>query len=260
METLTIGRIRISQIVEWFGPTRPTWILPDTDRAVVERHHEWLAPHFLDPIGKFLMSIHSFIVQTPGVTMLVNTCLGNDKPRANPSWNMLRTPFLQDLEAAGFPQRRSTSSCAHTCTWITWAGTPVLRMAAGCPRARYLFAQREWEHWSKIDGDEYGPIIADSVRPVVEAGLADLVAEDHRISDDLWLEPTPGLSGTALPASTRSRRAPPGESSSSATAIVMSTSLAPTSPPRPRGASFARETAGASESDRQRPITRESRS
>jgi glyoxylase-like metal-dependent hydrolase (beta-lactamase superfamily II) len=34
--------------------------------------------------------------------------------------------------------------------------------------------------------------MADSVTPVLDAGLAQLVEMDHRVSDELWLEPTPG--------------------------------------------------------------------
>jgi glyoxylase-like metal-dependent hydrolase (beta-lactamase superfamily II) len=34
--------------------------------------------------------------------------------------------------------------------------------------------------------------MADRVQPVLDAGLADLVEMDHRISAEIWLEPTPG--------------------------------------------------------------------
>ena len=34
--------------------------------------------------------------------------------------------------------------------------------------------------------------MADSVKPVLDAGLATLVEMDHRVSDEIWLEPTPG--------------------------------------------------------------------
>jgi glyoxylase-like metal-dependent hydrolase (beta-lactamase superfamily II) len=34
--------------------------------------------------------------------------------------------------------------------------------------------------------------MADSVKPVLDAGLATLVEMDHRVSNELWLEPTPG--------------------------------------------------------------------
>jgi glyoxylase-like metal-dependent hydrolase (beta-lactamase superfamily II) len=59
------------------------------------------------------------------------------------------------------------------------------------PNARYLFARKEWEYW-KDQPEEFGPVITDSVRPIVDAGLADLVDTDHELTDEVWLEPTPG--------------------------------------------------------------------
>src|SRR5439155_7078638 len=60
------------------------------------------------------------------------------------------------------------------------------------PRARHLFARTEWEHWSTEDDDDTKRIMGDSVRPVLDAGLTDLVDMDHRISSEIWFEPTPG--------------------------------------------------------------------
>ena len=60
MKPVEIGRVRVENVVEWYGPTRPTWVLPDASKEAVERHRDWLAPHFMDERGRFLMSIHSF--------------------------------------------------------------------------------------------------------------------------------------------------------------------------------------------------------
>ena len=195
MNTVEIGRVRVENVVEWYGPTRPTWLLPDASKEAVERHRDWLAPQFMDERGRFLMSIHAFIVKAPGLTVLVDTCVGNDKPRGNPTWNMLRTDFLEKLAGAGCPPESvDFVLCTHLHVdhvgWNTRLDNG--RWVPTFPRARYLFARREWEHWSKADGDEYGSIIADSVRPVVDAGRADFVEGDHRISEELRLEPTPG--------------------------------------------------------------------
>ena len=195
MATLAIGKIRITSVVERSGPTRPTWLLPAATPEAVDRHRDWLAPHFVDEKGRFLQSVHSFVVQAPGLTMVVDTCIGNDKPRAQAHWNMLQTSYLADLAAAGFPPESiDLVLCTHlhvdhvgwNTRWVDGAWVPTF------PRARYLFERTEWAHWAKQTGDEYGPIIADSVRPIVDAGRADLVASDHRIGDELWLEPTPG--------------------------------------------------------------------
>ncbi len=195
MQPLTIGHVRISCFIEHEIPTRPSWILPDATPEAVARHHEWLAPHFLDDTGKLCMSIQSFIVETPDMTVLVDTCVGNDKPRNVPQWNMQRTTFLQDLEVEGFPAETiDVVLCTHLhVDHVGW--NTRLENGVWVPtfaQARYLFARQEWDYWSTRDEDEYGPTMADSVRPIIEADRAELVEGDHRISDDLWLEPTPG--------------------------------------------------------------------
>ena len=196
MNPLELGRLRVSAVVERAGPTRPTWLLPDATPEAVERHRSWLAPHFLDDKGRFLQSIHSFVVQAPGVTMLVDTCVGNDKDRGGRApFHMMQTAFLEDLSAAGFPPESiDLVLCTHLhVDHVGWN----TRLEAGrwvptFPRARYLFARREWEHWSSESDPDTQRIMADSVKPVLDAGLEQLVEMDHKLTDEIWLEPTPG--------------------------------------------------------------------
>jgi glyoxylase-like metal-dependent hydrolase (beta-lactamase superfamily II) len=59
--------------------------------------------------------------------------------------------------------------------------------------ARYLVAEKEWQYWdANEDEQEYGSVLADSVRPVVDAGLVDFVSMEEQLCDEVWLEPTPG--------------------------------------------------------------------
>ncbi|HXH83382.1 MAG TPA: MBL fold metallo-hydrolase [Candidatus Tectomicrobia bacterium] len=196
MHPIGLGRLRVTAVVERAGPTRPTWLLPDATPEAVERHREWLAPHFLDERGRFLQSIHAFVVATPDRTVLVDTCVGNDKDRGGRApFHMLRTPFLDDLAAAGVPPERvDVVVCTHLhVDHVGWnTRLDAGRWVPTFPRARHLFARREWEHWSREGDDDSRRVMEDSVRPVLDAGLADLVETDHRISDELWLEPTPG--------------------------------------------------------------------
>jgi glyoxylase-like metal-dependent hydrolase (beta-lactamase superfamily II) len=193
---LDVGQVRVSAVVERAGPTRPTWLLPDATPEAVERHRGWLAPHFLDDKGRFLQSIHTFVVRTPALTVLVDTCVGNDKDRGGrPPFHMLHTAFLEDLRAAGVaPESIDVVLCTHLHVDHVGWNTRLERgrWVPTFPRARYLFARREWEHWSAERDDDTVRIMADSVTPIVEAGLATFVEADHRISDELWLEPTPG--------------------------------------------------------------------
>jgi glyoxylase-like metal-dependent hydrolase (beta-lactamase superfamily II) len=196
MHPVTIGRLRVSAVVERAGPTRPTWLLPDASPEAVERHRAWLAPHFLDERGRFLQSIHTFVIQGPGFTALVDTCVGNDKDRGGRApFHMMQTSFLEDLQTAGFPPEAiDLVVCTHLhVDHVGWnTRLEAARWVPTFPRARHLFARPEWEHWSEAPGEDTRRVIEDSVAPVLDAGLADLVPMDHRVSDELWLEPTPG--------------------------------------------------------------------
>jgi glyoxylase-like metal-dependent hydrolase (beta-lactamase superfamily II) len=196
MRPLDLGHLSVGAVVERAGPTRPTWLLPDAVPEAVERHRSWLAPHFLDDRGRFLQSIHAFVVRAPGFTMLVDTCVGNDKDRAGRApFHMMRTSFLEDLEASGVP-RESVDLVLCTHLHVDHVGWNTRldggRWVPTFPRARHLFTRREWEHWSAESDEDTRRIMADSVTPVLDAGLAELVEMDHRVSDEIWLEPTPG--------------------------------------------------------------------
>ena len=61
------------------------------------------------------------------------------------------------------------------------------------PNARYLLARREFEYWDAAEADALNDgVMADSVRPVVEAGLVDLVDWEHQVCEEVGLTATPG--------------------------------------------------------------------
>ena len=190
-----IGDVTVTRVVEleMSGGTR--FILPDALRDAV-KPIGWLRPHFADPDGNLIMSIHALVVETPVRRILVDTCLGNDKPRNIPAWHMRSGPFLADLATAGYPvDSIDTVLCTHLHVdhvgWNTRLDDRG-RWVATFPRARYLFGREEWEHWSVADTTVYGSVIDDSVRPIVDAGLHQLVEVDHRVCDEITLEPTRG--------------------------------------------------------------------
>jgi glyoxylase-like metal-dependent hydrolase (beta-lactamase superfamily II) len=196
MRDMMIGRLRVGAVVETAGPTRPTWLFPAATSAAIERHRAWLAPHFLDGEGRLLQSVHTFVVKAPDLTVLVDTCIGNDKDRGGRRpFHMLRTGFLDALRAAEVaPEAVDVVICTHLHVDHVGWNTRLEdgRWVPTFPRARYLFARREWEHWTAENEDGTRRIMADSVAPVLDAGLADLVPMDHQVTDEIRLEPTPG--------------------------------------------------------------------
>ena len=198
MSQWQVGDVRITRVVEleMAGGTR--FILPDATReACLEL--SWMRPHFMDEAGNLIMSVHALVVDTGQRRILVDTCIGNDKERSIPAWSHLQTPFLADLAASGYPRESiDTVLCTHlhvdhvgwNTMWVDGSWVPTF------PNARYLLAEQEWQYWSAQDPDaEDGlnaNVLDDSVRPVFEAGLVDLVGPTHQICDEVRLEPTPG--------------------------------------------------------------------
>jgi len=54
--------------------------------------------------GQLISSVHSLLVESRGQRIVIDTCLGNDKPRIVPQWNRRQGQFLAQISAAGFPR------------------------------------------------------------------------------------------------------------------------------------------------------------
>ena len=208
-DTWRIGDAKITRIVEMSAVRTPEFGYRNLSTEEIKQE-TWLQPHFATAEGKLKSCIQAFVVESQGRRIIIDTCIGNDKPRANAGWNQLQGPFLEDLAKAGYPAETiDIVLCTHLHVdhvgWNTvlsngeWVPT--------FPNARYLFGRTEWEHWrQEIVADMAGdiePEIAegvmdlvavnqDSVRPIIDAGLHELVDVDHQVSDEVCLEPTPG--------------------------------------------------------------------
>jgi glyoxylase-like metal-dependent hydrolase (beta-lactamase superfamily II) len=190
-----IGDVTITRIVEIEATGGMSRILPQATREEVAKI-PWLYPHFADDTGRMRGSIHSFVVDTPDRRIVIDTCIGNDKERSVPAWNMLQTRFLDDMAAAGYPvDSIDTVLCTHLHVDHVGWNTRLVdgRWVPTFDRARYLMGEIEFEHWSTESGhDGQARVMADSVLPVWEAGLVDLIPTDHAICAEINLVPTPG--------------------------------------------------------------------
>src|SRR5215470_14877814 len=191
-----VGGVSITKIVELEVTGGSRFILPQaTYEAVLPIG--WLQPDFADERGRLKISIHALVVETPHRRILVDTCLGNDKEnRRIPTWNKLQTSFLTDLADAGYPRETiDTVVCTHLhIDHVGWNTMLVDgRWVPSFPNARYLMGRVEYAHWTQQhEREDMAAVLADSVAPVWDAGLVDLVETGHRICDEISLVPTPG--------------------------------------------------------------------
>ena len=197
MQTWRVGTVTITKVLELEATGGTRFILPDATPEACRTTMPWLRPHFMGDDGKLKMSVHALLIATPSRRIIVDTCLGNDKHgRAVPGWNELHGPFLQDLAAAGFPRESiDTVVCTHLHVDHVGWNTMLVdgRWVPTFPNARYLMGRAEFEYWRDQDAwAEQVTVFGDSVQPVVDAGLHDLVATDHRLCEEVSLVPTLG--------------------------------------------------------------------
>ena len=193
-----VGKVKITKIVELetVGSTR--FILPLASNEEI-RKLPWLIPHFATDEGRLKMSIHSLVVETSARRIVVDTGLGNDKQGRNvPTWNNRNDPFLEKLTLAGFhPDSIDTVLCTHLHVdhvgWNTklddgkWVPTFA--------NARYLFGKTEFEHWRDHSVEPaHIAVFSDSVKPIWDAGKAELIAGDAKLTDEISMISTPGHS------------------------------------------------------------------
>lgn len=195
-----IGAVRITRIEETITSIPLVGFFPSATSEAVAPHLDWLQPHFVDAEGNARLSIHGLVVESQGRTILVDTCIGENWPESNPvdRSSLLdgpTSPFLANLEQAGFHRERvDVVLCTHL--HFDHVGCNTMRVGDDVvptfPNARYLFARTEWEHWQTQDDPGFAATLGVTVEPIVAAGLADLVASDHVVTDEVRLEPTPG--------------------------------------------------------------------
>jgi glyoxylase-like metal-dependent hydrolase (beta-lactamase superfamily II) len=191
-----IGDVMVTRVVETEIPGKATWILPD---ATPENllGVDWCRPHFVTEEGGAVMSVHALLVESQGRRIVIDTCIGNDKnlPILKAWHKKQGGTFLADLADAGFsPDSVDTVLCTHLHVdhvgWNTrlddgkWIPTFA--------NARHLWNRDEYDHWSKTDQGGMQGVFDESVMPVFDAGLVDLVSGDHAVTDEVHLEPTPG--------------------------------------------------------------------
>ena len=196
MRKWQIGDVTVTKIVEMETVGGAGWILPDATPELC-RDIEWLKPDFMGEEGELKFSIHALVVETPSCTIVVDTCVGNEKDRMPyQMWHQLQTTFLKDFTEAGFDRHTiDRVLCTHLHVDHVGWNTMLVddQWLPTFPNARYLIAQDEYAHFSRTDIEEISQqVFSDSVAPVFEAGLMDLVETNHQVCEEVDLVPTIG--------------------------------------------------------------------
>ena len=197
-----VGAFTVTKILECeipFAP--PSRLLPDFDAAALAGHEAAVAPG--DPAGvatALTTSVHSWLLRAPGVTILIDTGIGNGKPRQAPAFDRLDTPYLERLAAAGVaPEVVDHVLLTHVHTDHVGWNTRLVggRWVPTFPNATTILPRAGYDYFASGAGRDAPnhDMFLDSVAPVVEAGRARLVGpEGGEVLPGLTYVPTPGHS------------------------------------------------------------------
>jgi glyoxylase-like metal-dependent hydrolase (beta-lactamase superfamily II) len=188
-ELHVVEEVAVSQTIDEY--------LEGVTPSMLESHASWLVPRFLDRERRLASSLHSYVLRTESLTMVIDTCCGNDKDRPWFSFaDRLATPYLERFEATGVATDEvDVVVCTHLHVDHVGWNTRLVdeRWVPTFPNARYVVSAREWEHWQACEPGTLGAaVMADSVLPIVESGQASFVEPDHVVATDVRLLPLPG--------------------------------------------------------------------
>jgi len=206
MRPITLGRLTVHKIFEMDSGVPMLDALPGVTQADLQRMKAWHddpAEFSTTPEqSQMIFGVHSWLIQVDGLNILVDTCDGNHKSRSLEAVHNLDTKYLDGFKAVGVtPAQIDMVLCTHLhfdhVGWNTQLENG--RWVPTFPNARYLFSRRDYEHFREEETEGvHAEAFRDSVLPIVEHGLADIVEADivaHReIEDGIWLEPAFGHS------------------------------------------------------------------
>lgn len=195
MTSWAVGDARITKVPQMTWRLPLAGLVPEATPEACAR----VAPGLLAADGTADISLHGLVVESAGRRILVDTCAGDD-PHAEEILGVVRqfgsiTDHHADVRAAvvaaGWaPDEIDIVVCTHL--HFDHVGGNLVDGEPAFPSARYVLVGDEWAFWSTNEADNAYASVDHGVRPVVDAGIADLVDADHAVTDEVRLVPTPG--------------------------------------------------------------------
>ena len=213
MKTQKFGDISVQKVLDGVENFKADIAFPEIDLEVFNQHKSWVEPFYDFATKTIKISMHSYVISTPEINILVDTCIGNDKNRvgngpiykANADvlshWNLRESPYLQNLNNIGLTTEDiDYVMCTHLhADHVGWnTRLENNRWVPTFPNAKYLFSPEELASISKESKNPYDQytklVYEDSILPVIEAGQSILIDNGLDLGKGIHLLPTPGHS------------------------------------------------------------------
>jgi glyoxylase-like metal-dependent hydrolase (beta-lactamase superfamily II) len=192
-QTWRVGDVAVRSVPE-FSIWAADDLIPDATQPACAGYAGWLPSGAISSDG-LQLAIQGFVIESRGRRILVDTCVGSGKSRRNPRLNCLDTPFLRNFhEIVGLPEVIDLVVCTHlhadhvgwNTTWVDGMWAPTF------PNARYVLNDIETAYCRDATEGDAHEIFKDSIQPLFDHDLVDLVPAEHRLTDEVSLMSTPG--------------------------------------------------------------------
>jgi glyoxylase-like metal-dependent hydrolase (beta-lactamase superfamily II) len=200
MKLCSLGDVAVSTLIEREGPQRKTGeLFPTANRERALKHFREMEAFLYQPASDRIYNTYqSFLLRMPGRTVLIDTCVGENKARPLHFASYPKKPWLDAFAAEGLSfEDIDLVICTHLHVDHVGWNTRLVggRWQPTFPNAKYVFGRVECEYWeSQVNkGDDLaGRIWTDSCLPILQCGRVDLVEMDADLGDGLTLRPAPG--------------------------------------------------------------------
>ena len=194
-QTWQVGSTRLTTIVEAETPGIPVELFFPEARAKDVGAADWLADGVAGADGTIAFRVQSFVLEHRDMVVVVDPCVGNDKQRSMPFWNGLQTPWFERFTSAGFDPA-AVDMVVHTHLHEDHLGWDTRlvdgRWVPTFPHARHVYVGNELDWAAGPDRRTGQDAYADSIAPILDAGLGVEVAADADLGNGLSLVSTPG--------------------------------------------------------------------
>ncbi len=196
-----IGRADVFNITELIGPTHdPAMLYPALPADDFARLVPALQPaHYAAGNGRLIVGFQIWVVRLGDEVILVDTGIGNHKPRGLPRFNRLNTLVSAWLAAAGAAPEQVTQ-VVMTHLHGDHVGGNTLADGEGWkpafPNARYLAPRAEFDfwkpRWQAAKGVGETEALTDSVMPLLEQGRLEFYDDGASFAPSLTAQAAPG--------------------------------------------------------------------
>ena len=209
--THLVGEAMITRVDETTFALAPDVLFPDWDAASGQALGERFSSASLDLTNRRVtLKTHLWVVQISGLTIVVDTGIGNGKTRPfSALFDKLDNPVLERFEAAGLRREQvdyvllthlHVDHVGWNTHWQNDRWTPVF------PNATYIFGERECDYFATPEGEPRRMVFEDSILPLIDAQQARVVSDEgEEIVDGIRFLPTPGHSIGHMAIEIRSR-------------------------------------------------------